>query len=118
MLFAVAVVCVVLTALWGGSPAGNRSLEPEKAAAYIGSTPGLFIVDLRTQREYSLAHIAGAVNIPIQEFYQRMGEIPPGRPVLLYCGFGVRSAYASKVLKKERKGLGKVKYIKGRPVFP
>lgn len=56
-------------------------------------------VDVRTSDEFALGAIKGAVNIPLDELRERMGQIPKDRPVWLYCGVGLRGYLASNILK-------------------
>lgn len=60
---------------------------------------GVTLVDVRTPDEYALGTIDGAVNIPLDDLRERMGEIPTGRPVWLFCGIGLRGYLASNILK-------------------
>jgi rhodanese-related sulfurtransferase len=57
------------------------------------------LVDVRTPEEYATGHIAGSVNIPLQELSSRMSEIPTNQPVVIYCRSGNRSAQAADLLK-------------------
>ena len=57
------------------------------------------LVDVRTADEFALGHIDGAQNVPLDELRDRLGEIPSGRPVFLYCGVGLRGYLASNILK-------------------
>jgi membrane protein DedA with SNARE-associated domain len=47
----------------------------------------LAIVDLRSDLSYQTEgmKIPGAIHIPPKQFEQRFGEIPRGRPVIMYC---------------------------------
>ena len=45
-------------------------------------------------------HIAGAVNIPLTHLAERIGELPAGRPVVVHCEGGYRSAIAASLLQK------------------
>lgn len=57
------------------------------------------LIDVRTPDEYSLGHIEGSVNIPLDEMRDRLDEIPPHKPVYVYCGVGLRGYLASNILK-------------------
>ena len=57
------------------------------------------LVDVRTADEASLGSLPGAVNIPLDDLRERMGEIPTDRPVYLFCGVGLRGYLASNILK-------------------
>ncbi len=56
------------------------------------------LLDVRTPAEFRGGHAEGAVNIPVQELGRRLGEIPAGVPVVVYCASGGRSASASHLL--------------------
>lgn len=59
------------------------------------------LLDTRTPREFASGHFAGAVNIPHVELRDRLDEVrsaAEGRPVFAYCGSGVRSHIAHRVL--------------------
>lgn len=58
------------------------------------------LVDVRTEDEFMLGAIPGAVNIPLDDLRQRMGEIAQDKPVWLYCGIGLRGYLASNILKE------------------
>lgn len=92
-------------------------LTPEAARQFIQEHPDVFLVDLRTDREFSLGHLPGAVNIPARELEIRAQEVPAGRPVMVYCGLGFRSATSQRQLRHLRPDVGPVYYIKGRPKF-
>ena len=61
---------------------------------------GAALIDVRTPGEFASGHIDGAVNIPVQELAQRLGEVPQG-PVVLYCRSGARSGNAANFLLSE-----------------
>ena len=60
---------------------------------------GATVVDVRTPEEFADGAYPGALNIPVNELGSRAGEIPKGKPVVLYCASGARSAFAARVLK-------------------
>lgn len=59
------------------------------------------LVDVRTPREFDGGHIAGAVNIPLDEIPQRLAEFPQDKPIVLYCRSGNRSGQAMSLLDRE-----------------
>jgi phage shock protein E len=61
---------------------------------------GAKIIDVRTVEEFRDGAYPGAINIPLAELGQRLGEIPKDKPVVLYCQSGARSASAARALKK------------------
>lgn len=58
----------------------------------------LFLLDVRTTGEYAKAHIPGAVNIPVEELRDRMGEVPADKPIAAYCQVGQRGYLATRIL--------------------
>ena len=56
------------------------------------------LLDTRTPAEFSRGHIDGFLNIPVDELRDRMGEIPPGKPVYVICQSGLRSYIACRIL--------------------
>jgi len=63
-----------------------------------GPTPT--VVDVRSPAEHAGGRIAGAVNIPLPHLEKRIAEIPAGRPVVVHCEGGYRSAIAASVLQR------------------
>ena len=59
---------------------------------------GLFVLDVRTPAEYAAGHIGGAVNIPIDELRERLGELPREVPIATYCQVGMRGYLATRLL--------------------
>ncbi len=59
---------------------------------------GALILDVRERDEYAAGHIDGAVNLPLGELRQRLGELPPGREIWVNCAVGQRSYYALRLL--------------------
>src|SRR5216683_186678 len=58
------------------------------------------VVDVREQDEWDEGHIPGAVHIPRGHLESRIERLAPdtGRPVIVYCSVGNRSAFAAKTL--------------------
>lgn len=69
------------------------------------------LLDVRTAEEYAEGHIAGAAWIPVTELAKRLGEVPHGKRVYVYCHSGVRSARASKLLAE--RGFKNIENVKG-----
>ncbi len=69
------------------------------------------LLDVRSKEEYAEGHIAGATLIPVQELTKRLGEVPHGKRVYVYCHSGNRSAKASKLLAEH--GFKNIENVKG-----
>ena len=57
------------------------------------------VIDVRGRAEWEAGHLPGVANIPVGHLVQRMSEIPRGRPVVVHCQAGTRSAIAASVLQ-------------------
>ncbi len=61
---------------------------------------GAQLVDVRTPSEFAAGHIAGAINVPVQELAGRLKELEPKeRALVVYCRSGSRSGNAARMLK-------------------
>ncbi len=61
---------------------------------------GATIVDVRTPMEFMGGHVAGSINIPLQELPERLDEITNMKqPLVLCCASGARSGQATAYLK-------------------
>lgn len=58
------------------------------------------ILDVRTRAEYSGGHVAGSLNIPLNELPGRIKELDRSRPILACCASGARSASAKELLDR------------------
>lgn len=59
-----------------------------------------FILDVRTPGEFARGGIQNAANIPLDELRGRMDELPKNTAINVYCGVGVRSYIAYRILKQ------------------
>lgn len=58
------------------------------------------LVDVRTPEEFATGTIEGAINVPLDEMRQSLDRIPKDKPVVLYCGVGLRGYLASNILRQ------------------
>lgn len=64
------------------------------------------IIDVRTEKEFKEEKIFNqAINIPLQDLNNHIKDIPTGKPILVTCGSGYRSAAGSSIIKKYRPDL-------------
>lgn len=64
------------------------------------SDGGAVLLDVREASEYDAGHPPGAVHIPYQLLDRRLGELPSGRAVVVYCASGARSSLAASMLER------------------
>jgi rhodanese-related sulfurtransferase len=89
------------------SKAAAKDVTAEEAAKLIAGTPGLIVLDVRTEEEFDHEHIKGAVNINAlnEGFDIRVAALDQTKPVLVHCQSGRRS-------------LGALKQMTGKVRFP
>ena len=56
------------------------------------------LVDIREPWEAEICSIPGGTLVPMRSLPQRLQEIPPDKPVALYCHHGMRSLMAARFL--------------------
>lgn len=62
---------------------------------------GALVVDVRTPEEFASGHFKGALNIPLAQIPQRLGEFgAKDKPIVVYCRTGNRSGKAKSILEK------------------
>jgi len=83
---------------------GEKSLTFDKEA--FKKDPSAYtIVDIRNESETKNGLVFdSAINIPLPELRERVGEIPQGKPVVVHCAGGYRSAAGSSIIKKDLNG--------------
>ncbi|GIP50632.1 rhodanese-like domain-containing protein [Paenibacillus sp. J53TS2] len=87
---------------------GLRTLSAEQ---FQSESKGKKVIDVREIHEYNRGHIKGAINIPLSQLQQRMGEITKDQAVYVYCQSGMRSKQAAKLLG--RHGIKEVADLRG-----
>lgn len=91
--FVAAVGGAVYFVLPGGS-------DITSADAHALVEEGARLIDVRTPAEFAAGHVPGAVNVPLDEVPNRLGEFGPvDAPVVLYCQSGNRSGKAKRILE-------------------
>ena len=92
------------------SYAGLPELRPTWVAEHVEQ---LTLLDVRTAEEFHGpdGHGPGSQLIPLPELESRLAEIPPGKPVVVVCHSGSRSALATQQLLKA--GLREVANLHG-----
>jgi rhodanese-related sulfurtransferase len=92
-----------LRVLFGREPANCRlgsRIKGKRALNVIRD--GASLLDVREMVEWKSGHAPGAIHIPLGEINKAPRRLPKGRPVVVMCASGMRSASAAKQLR----GLG------------
>jgi len=71
----------------------------------------VFILDVREQWEWQIAHLDGAHLIPMDSVPSRLEELNPSQKIVVYCHIGIRSATVTEYLIKQ--GYSHVKNMTG-----
>lgn len=76
-----------------------ESMDPAEARETLARRGGAFtLLDVRQPEEYASEHLPGATLIPLPELSNRLAELDPGRPTIVYCAIGGRSRIAAQML--------------------
>ena len=69
------------------------------------------LIDVRTPVEFANGTIDGAINIPLDDMRRQLNRIPRDKPIVLFCGVGLRGYLASNILKQ--RGFKDVRNLSG-----
>ena len=83
----------------------NRSVthySVREVAERIQANRGVFLLDVRTEKEWRQGHIKGAHHIPLHELARRSSELDKhrNREIICYCQTGNRSVSAALRLRR------------------
>jgi rhodanese-related sulfurtransferase len=80
----------------GMTEAEGKEVSRDEAQKLIDE--GAQLIDVRAEHEWEAGRIPGATHLPLAELPQRVAEVDPERPVVLYCRGGTRSTMAAAAL--------------------
>ncbi|MEZ0536855.1 FAD-dependent oxidoreductase [Caldicellulosiruptoraceae bacterium PP1] len=83
----------------------------EKLLQRIKNGDKLFILDVRTKEQFDKKHIINAINIPLEEIYEKLNDIPKDTDIIVYCNTGVSSNIVQNILQNN--GFRKVINLSG-----
>jgi rhodanese-related sulfurtransferase len=92
-------------------PIDYRDMGVEELARWQKEGKPFTLLDVRQDIELDLASIPGALHIPMKEVQFRVREIPRGKPVIVMCHLGDRSARIARFLITD--GFGEVFNLDG-----
>ncbi|HTH12965.1 MAG TPA: FAD-dependent oxidoreductase [Spirochaetia bacterium] len=61
---------------------------------------GAVFLDVRTPDEFGIQTLPGAINIPLPLLRARLGTLPQDKKIVAFCGVGLRSYLAERILKQ------------------
>ncbi len=93
----------------GGSPAIGR----QELARRLQGGEAPVVLDVRSEREYRLGHIPGAIHLPFLSAAERQASLglDPAETVVVTCAHGPRAAWVARALRKA--GYQDVLYLDG-----
>jgi len=100
-LVALALLATFIVAGCGNDDSSEvEAVRAATAAEAVEMLEARTVVDVRTPADYAAGHVAGAVNIDVEasDFAERVAELDPEAPYLLYCRSGRRSAIAAEIM--------------------
>ncbi len=93
----------LLRILFGSNKTNENTvlLSPEDFKEHI-SKKKVYLVDVRTPREFKISHIKGAKNINFNSgsFASEFDKLNKNKPLYIYCRTGSRSRHASNKLSE------------------
>jgi len=90
----------------GGQPSADEISHEDLEAALKAKACNL--VDVREPHEYAAGHVAGATSLPLSAFDP--ARLPKGKPIVLICQAGARSAQA--LSRARSAGVGDIRHYK------
>lgn len=78
-------------------PASRLSVEALRDR--MASVPNLVLLDVRNPGEVALGTLPGAVQISLPALLNRLDELDPAAPTVVYCAGGYRSSIAASMLR-------------------
>lgn len=77
-----------------------ESVSPKQAQTLLANDKDVFLLDVRTPKEFSEEHIEGATLIPLDALNTSIGKLHgiKEKKIVVYCKSGMRSVAASRIL--------------------
>ena len=88
-----------------------RELTPAEFAAQRTAGSDAVLLDVREPWELEIARLPGTVDMPMAQLADRIGELDPGRAVVVLCRSGSRSLAVARFL--EARGFRSVANLSG-----
>ena len=89
----------------------SPGLSPVELQQTLSAPGAPLVIDVRKPAEFGVAHVPGAINIPLDEIEKRLDEFRSDNGVLIYCINGARTRQAEPLLYSN--GIDNVYYLEG-----
>ena len=80
----IADVAALATSFFGEAD-GAQPMRLADLQEAMAAHADLTLIDVRPAAEYDAGHVPGAINIPVAELADRMGDLPRDTPIVAYC---------------------------------
>jgi rhodanese-related sulfurtransferase len=77
----------------------DYEIQPEELKRKIAAGDDFVLLDVRRPDEVGICALPNAVNIPIDDLQDRLEELDPAAPIVVFCHHGVRSLSATAFLR-------------------
>jgi rhodanese-related sulfurtransferase len=94
VIWAVIAVALVVVLSLAFKPAGGGVKNVDSAGLSAAQSKGAQVIDVRSQGEYELGHVPGAVNVPVDNLQNAAANWDRNATYVVYCATGSRSAQA------------------------
>jgi thioredoxin len=100
--FSFSFVLVASLLAFAGRAQQAALVSPREADSLLRNVPAIQLLDVRTAGEFAKGHLRNARNLDVREpdFGQKLAQLDPKRPMLVYCLSGGRSAKAASLLRE------------------
>jgi rhodanese-related sulfurtransferase len=109
IMWGVVALLGVVIAVLALRPASGGTENVDAAGAKAAIAAGAQIIDVRTAGEYQMGHIAGAVNVPVDQVATSAQGWDRDATYVVYCAVGDRSVTAVQTM--ESMGFNNIKHL-------
>jgi phage shock protein E len=93
------VITLMLSPVSWSAP---QAIAPAVLAHQLQTSSAPLVLDVRSESEYAVGHIPGAINLPYRQVPARLDELAAfqSRDIVIYCEVGVRAGIAGMALEQ------------------
>ena len=94
------ILMLSILGFMGCTAQNGSSIDSKEAYGLIKADSNIAILDVRTAKEFADGHVAGAVNIDVNQadFAQKIDELDRSKTYIVYCRSGRRSSKAVSIM--------------------
>ena len=95
------LLVLLVLGLAGAARAGGPGIDTNGLQVLLRDAPGtVFLLDVRTPREYADGRLPRSVLIPMNQVSGRLDEIPKDKKLVVVCATGARSGAVTNYLQQ------------------